>query len=93
MFNISDEALSLGLNGAYFTITELENRDSDPEFSRIKSDALSEIKAGLSPEGIQKDEILRGFRNLHDSVGVSDDQVASPENLLNLFLKEETYLT
>ncbi|PSO45828.1 MAG: hypothetical protein BRC25_00765 [Parcubacteria group bacterium SW_6_46_9] len=87
MFNISDEALSLGLNGAYFTITELENRDSDPEFSRIKSDALSEIKAGLSPEGIQKDETLRGFRNLHESVGVSDYQVASPENLLKFVLK------
>jgi DNA/RNA-binding domain of Phe-tRNA-synthetase-like protein len=86
-FDIEEAVLAAGLSGAYFTLAGIHNRESDPGFDEIGDATLREIARGLSPETVKDDPILRGFRSLHEKVGVSNRKnVASPENLLNTLL-------
>ncbi len=87
-FEFSDEVAALGVRGAYFTITGLANRASDPAFEALAARETEAVLAGLSPDAIRDDPVLAGFRALHEAVGVSNRKnVASPENLLKLLLK------
>jgi DNA/RNA-binding domain of Phe-tRNA-synthetase-like protein len=82
-FRVSDRVLDLGLQGAYFVIRNLTNRRLDATFDEMKKRVVARIRADWSKERIAKDEVLEGFRTLHESVGVGDDDtVASPEYLL-----------
>lgn len=87
-FNVDERVLAAGLNGAYFTLAGIRNRESDPELDEVRDAVLREIMPGLSPEKIKDDPILQGFRSLHQKVGVSNRKnVASPENLLSTLLR------
>jgi DNA/RNA-binding domain of Phe-tRNA-synthetase-like protein len=87
-FDISDEVLSLGLTGVYFTIGGLKNTKSSPEFDQLIERTEKEILAGLSKDLIKQDPILLGFRKLHETVGRSNRKnVAAPENLLAALLQ------
>ncbi len=88
-FDIAPEVLSLGLTGAYFTINNLRNQHTDSDFELLKSEMLDQILADLSCEGIEENPVLKGFRQLHESVGCPGKKhIASPENLLIMFLKQ-----
>lgn len=88
-FDIAPEVLSLGLSGAYFTMNSLRNQHTNVDFELLKSEKLDQILAELSSEDIEKDPILKGFRQLHESVGCSGKKhIASPENLLIMFLRQ-----
>lgn len=87
-FDISDAVRALGLKVVCFTMGNLQNRDVDPEFEKIKAQATKEVLADLSLEKIEKDPILLGFRQLHKAVGRSNKKhIASPENLLRVLLQ------
>lgn len=88
-FDVSDEVLALGLRGAYFTMSGLRNAEGDPAFDRLMDELVGEVLSDLSPEKIKGDPVLRGFRALHEAVGRSNRKnVASPENLLNMLLRQ-----
>src|SRR6266436_960355 len=86
-FDISEDVLALGLRGVYFTLGDIINRSSDPEFDALNQHMLREIMSGLSKDLIVKDPVLQGFRELHTAVGKSNRKnIASPENLLSMLL-------
>lgn len=87
-FTFAQEALDLGITGAYFILTGMENRPASDEFEPLKSRVVEEILAHLTPERIEEDPVLKGFRILHDRVQRSNKKnVASPENLLRMLLQ------
>jgi DNA/RNA-binding domain of Phe-tRNA-synthetase-like protein len=87
-FKVDDAVLALGLHGVYFVISGLQNSDGNQEFVTLSQSVLATVRHEISSEFIQEDPILRGFRELHDSVGVSNRKhVASPENLLEYVLR------
>jgi DNA/RNA-binding domain of Phe-tRNA-synthetase-like protein len=87
-FDIADAVLSLGLQCAVFTLSNVENRDSDDAFEELKARVTKEVLTGLSLEKIASDPILQGFRQLHDAVGRSNRKyVSSSENLLKVLLQ------
>ena len=87
-FDVSEKVLALGLNGVYFTMGGLCNKDTDPNFDLIKSQVVNEILEGLSMQTIEENSVLAGFRSLHQRVNVSNRKnIASPENLLSFLLQ------
>src|SRR5262245_35732464 len=87
-FDISQAVLALGLQCAVFTLSNVENRDSDREFEEIKARVTEEILTDLSLEKIVGDPILQGFRQLHEAVRRSNRRyVSSAENLLKVLLQ------
>jgi DNA/RNA-binding domain of Phe-tRNA-synthetase-like protein len=88
-FDVAPDVLALGVRGAYFTLSDVRNRETDPAFDELRDEALAATLSDLSPEKIKDDPILRGFRGLHEAVGRSNRKnVASPENLLNMLLRQ-----
>jgi DNA/RNA-binding domain of Phe-tRNA-synthetase-like protein len=87
-FTVSNQVKTLGWNGICFVMTDLQNKASDPDFENIKNDAIQNISAGLTPEQIKSDAILRGFKQLHERIAHANrETVAAPETLLNILLK------
>lgn len=87
-FDMSTAVLALGLKCAVFTLGNIHNSDSDREFEEIKAQVIKDILADLSFEKIVADPVLRGFRQLHESVGRSNKRyVSSSETLLKVLLQ------
>ncbi len=87
-FDVTGDVLGLGLRGAYLVMSGLTNRPEDPELERMKAETTEELLAGLTAERIDANPVLQGFRRLHDTAQRSNRKnVASPENLLHLLLK------
>jgi DNA/RNA-binding domain of Phe-tRNA-synthetase-like protein len=88
-FDVSAEVLALGLRGAYVTLSGVQNRAADPAFDALRDEFVRAVLADLSAEKIKNDPVLAGFRRLHEAVGRSNRKnVASPENLLNMLLRQ-----
>ncbi len=90
-FAVSDQVKTLGWNGIGLEITGLQNKESDPSFERLKSEAIQKILSILSPELLKTDPILKGFKQLHERINHSNrETIAASENLLNFLLKTAT---
>lgn len=88
-FNVAEEVLALGVRGAYFTLSGVRNREGDSAFDSLRDELLAEVLSDLTPEKVKNDSVLRGFRELHEAVGRGNRKnVASPENLLNMLLRQ-----
>jgi DNA/RNA-binding domain of Phe-tRNA-synthetase-like protein len=82
---MSGEVSGLGVVGCYFLIEGLKNAPHASEFGRLRDEELEKVLVGLTDEAIKSDEILRGFRLLHERVKCSNRKhTASPENLLGM---------
>ncbi|MCD9186460.1 MAG: hypothetical protein LUM44_08500 [Pyrinomonadaceae bacterium] len=89
-FHVSDEVLKLGLKGIYFSMGNLRNKRTDPEFEKMKEQFIEELLPNLSEEKIKENPILEGFRQLHQLVGKSNRKnISSPENLYRNLLKNK----
>jgi DNA/RNA-binding domain of Phe-tRNA-synthetase-like protein len=87
-FDVSDDVLALGLQGAYFSMGDLQNKRTDLEFEEIREQTIKEILSNLSDNEIKENAILNGFRQLHQAVGRSNRKnISSPENLAYNLLK------
>ena len=87
-FHISDEALALGVRGAFATASGLDNQRYHPEFEGYRQGLAERLRHELTPESIVSDPVLRGFRDLHDAVGRSNRRFpSSAESLVALFLR------
>jgi DNA/RNA-binding domain of Phe-tRNA-synthetase-like protein len=90
-FVMGDDAIVLGITGAYFVMRGLVNREEDRGFEAVKEDRLSRILEQLTEESIEKDEVLNGFRELHRRVDkASKKNMSSPENLLRSLLRNSS---
>src|SRR5438876_871063 len=87
-FQVAQEVLARGLSVACLTMGPLRNTNTSPDFERLWEDVLQEIQHDLTPEKIETDRTLHGFRRLHDAFGISNRKnTAAPENLLRFLLK------
>jgi DNA/RNA-binding domain of Phe-tRNA-synthetase-like protein len=69
----------------------LRNTDTSEEFEQFRREVIEEIQADFTPEKIETDRTLQGFRRLHEAFGVSNRKnIAAPENLLRFLLKTGT---
>ena len=87
-FDISPDMLVLGLTGAYFVMRGLSVKDSDRELDAFIAETVGEQLKELSPQSIENDPILEGFRTLHTKAGVPNRKnISASENLLYFLLK------
>ena len=86
-FDLSSDLLSSGLCGIYFVLSGLTNRERDNDFEVYKDQRLQHLLEMLTPQTVQQDLILNGYRDLHTYYGFSNRNFpAAPETLVeNLF--------
>lgn len=87
-FIVVDEIRKAGIPVCGVLINGASNRLSDDAFEAYKNKITAKIKDMYTPESIKEDPVLKGFRELHESFGVSNRKNRSaPENLLEFVLK------
>jgi len=89
-FIIWPEINTIGLKGIYLTIENITNRESDAEFERhsriIVRQAYNYIR---QIDDIKEDQLIKGFRQLHDSVGAPNRKnLSAPESLYKILSKK-----
>jgi DNA/RNA-binding domain of Phe-tRNA-synthetase-like protein len=90
-FIVEKAVKDLGLRGIYLIMNGLRNTAHNSEFDVNKETKIKSILEQLTEETIEGDQILQGFRDLHTMVKKSNRKnVASPENLFKLVLKNQT---
>ncbi|MDP4240336.1 MAG: phenylalanine--tRNA ligase beta subunit-related protein [Bacteroidota bacterium] len=89
-FIIHPEIRDIGLNGIYLTIENIRNKDTDAEFE-LYSRKIVQQAYNYSRQlvDIKEDDLIKGFRQLHDAVGVPNRKnLSAPENLYKLLTKK-----
>ena len=87
-FTVDENVLDLGMNVAIVTIKGMNNCKDNEEFNKYRDSVLKDIRNNLTEEEILNDAVLKGFWRLHERVGkTSKHDVSSPENLMNMLLK------
>ncbi len=90
-FDVSPRVLDLGVRVEVFTLGGLSNRKEDASFEELKASSLAEIRASLANEDLERDPILRGFRELHTRLGFSNRNFpAASEALLEYVHRQGT---
>lgn len=88
IFKITDEVAKLGVRILTLSLSNLKNSKTNPEFEEYLKQELINIGNFWQGKNYKDDLVLRGFRDLHTKVGVSNKKSpASPEVLLGLFLQ------
>ncbi len=88
-FSITPDVQRLGLVGACFVIRGLENRKSDDKFDEYRRRLIDQLRSEYTRDTLKTNEILAGFKALHQKVGRSNRKFpASPEQLISLFLRK-----
>src|SRR5690242_8750536 len=78
-FHVAETILASGLTCSTLTIGPLRNTTAAAGFDRLREEVLQQVLSGLTPDTIEADEILQGFRRLHQAFGVSNRRnVAAP---------------
>ncbi len=90
-FTISSEVIALGIKCAVFSINNLTNKRTHPEFEKHKNNLFKEYKEKYSEELLSEDPILSGFEILHQKINCSNPNlIASPQSLITTLLKRDT---
>jgi len=88
-FRIDAAVRDLGVRGAFAIVEGIDNATSPPGLERYRAELLEELRERLTPEVIDTDPVLAGFRDLHDRIGRSNRRFpASAEALATLFLRK-----
>jgi DNA/RNA-binding domain of Phe-tRNA-synthetase-like protein len=86
--SVAPEVAAMGVTCAFVRATGLRNRASDDAFDREADDSVEALLRTLTPEVLDQDPVLVGYRRLHERVGVGGRKnLASPEALLRLLIK------
>ena len=80
---VSPEVAALGIACVFVKADGLRNRPADDAFDRAAEEVTDALLRGLTPEAVNGDPILHGYRRLHERVGATGRKnSASPEALL-----------
>lgn len=91
-FTIAKPVLDLKIKVAIIVIKNMTNSLSNKEFIKYREQTIKDIQKELTMETIENNNILKGFWKLHEKIGkTSKHDVSSPENLLNMLLKNNTF--
>lgn len=87
-FDIDPSLLAIGMNAECLVVSGIRNRESDEEFKRIRTREIEMVLSDLSPESIEADPVLLGFRALHREMGCANRRtIPAPETLLKNLLR------
>ncbi|MFV0626057.1 MAG: phenylalanine--tRNA ligase beta subunit-related protein [Alphaproteobacteria bacterium] len=87
-FTIDEKIKKIGIPVYGVRISNVKNKSSDTNFNQYKLNELEKIKSQISDDFIETDNVLKGFRELHTSLGISNRKNASAsENLLSFLSK------
>jgi DNA/RNA-binding domain of Phe-tRNA-synthetase-like protein len=87
-FYVDSEVKTLGLKGVYLVLSNIHNLQTDESFETILKNEVNNKLSEISPEWIENNSVLAGFRKLHTKVNRSNKKfIASPENLYNYLYK------
>ena len=88
---VTREAANLGLVATYHVVEDLRNRQRDPDFDEFKDALCARLLPLYFREFVAQDRIVRGFRDLHRSVGCSPKKFpCSIEGLINFLRRHGT---
>jgi len=87
---IQSEIKNIGITGIYLTIEGIQNKEHDAVFEKYRKQVVFQAYEYVRKIGdIKNDPLIRGFRQLHDAVGVSNRKnISAPENLYKLLEKK-----
>lgn len=90
-FRFAPDVAQLGVRGVFLAIGGVVNRASDPSFDELLAETIRKVQSQVQLATLPDDPVLKGFRDLHDAIGRSNQRfVAAPENLLRLLLQRGT---
>ncbi len=90
-FDVEPVVTDLGVKVKCFLMKGLDNISPSPDFEAFRLAELARLKGDLSEDNIQKNDILAGFRTLHEKVGKTGKRwTSSPENLGKMLLATST---
>jgi DNA/RNA-binding domain of Phe-tRNA-synthetase-like protein len=90
-FDVAPDVLQKGVRVVVFTISGLENRETDPEFDDLLAESTRNILAELKETPLPEDKVIQGFRNIHTHIGFSNRNFPpASENLLEYVIKNRT---
>jgi DNA/RNA-binding domain of Phe-tRNA-synthetase-like protein len=88
-FTVTDDVRRLGVHGAYVVLEGIDNRRRPEALDRHLGSLAERLEAELTPDFLEHDRVLAGFRELHDAVGRSNRRFpSSAEALVALFLRK-----
>src|SRR5215471_5689866 len=85
-FTFDSRVRELGITGMYFVMEGLRNQTNHDEFDELLVQELEALDDSvLHGYDVKTDPILKGFRDLHAQLGLSNrNNVSSAENLLRM---------
>jgi DNA/RNA-binding domain of Phe-tRNA-synthetase-like protein len=88
-FKITDDVRRLGVRGAFAILGNLDNRAASAGLALYREELTARLRTELTPNFVESDSVLRGFRDLHDVVGRSNRRFpSSAEALVALFQRK-----
>jgi len=66
---ISSEVSELGIVATHLVVDELSNRDSDPDFDRMRKEVFEALAAKYTRGFLKRDEVLAGYRVVRRGLG------------------------
>lgn len=88
-FYVKPEIHKLGIKVTGIVVKGLKNQKENIHFTTWKQTILKNLQKKYSKNFIKEDNIIQGFRQLHNRIGYSNKKfISSPESLINYFLKK-----
>jgi len=87
---IHSEVKDIGLSGIYLTVENISNKETDAEFEEYSKKIVQQAYNYTKQiTDIKEDQLIKGFRQLHDAVGAPNRKnLSAPENLYKLLAKK-----
>jgi len=87
---IHSEIKNLGLSGIYLTIKNIHNKDTDAEFDEYSKKIVQQAYIyARQITDIKENQLIKGFRQLHEAVGAPNRKnLSAPENLYKLLTRK-----
>lgn len=87
-FNICDDVSALGIQVAFLIMYDIDNNHYDDPFKQNVDIFYTQFLKENSPESIEDDKNVIGYRQLHKTIGINDKSlIASPESLIKILFK------
>ena len=90
-FKICEDVSSLGINVAFLQVYNINKNNNDVLIHNNFNSFYSDFLNNYNSDDLETDVKIIGYRNLHESIGVTDKSlVASPESLIKILFKHHS---